>query len=257
MAGQRQASGGDTNPRALHPFRDQSVDLARKVTATPRRIVVHYGDNADAAEHVSSDDPADCWCEMVIIPRRNQHMSRSMSLQHHAWHLVVGTAGIVAIFGAVGCSVAPAGHPASDGSSATTQPVAAISTPATSSGNKAAAILTWYAGPGGKDLNKVGSAMSHFASAATTASQSAEVAACQAIGNAVTAAQAVPPIPLASSERWHRAALAQYAHGAADCQAGSSVLSPSVIEQAAMQFDKGNADLDRATTAIKTLSSGS
>lgn len=87
---------------------------------------------------------------------------------------------------AAGCATAPTSPPpaAHATAAATTQPAAPVATP-----NKAAAVLTWYAGQGGRDMTKLGTAVS-FASAASTGNPATEVAACQAIAKAVTAAQA-------------------------------------------------------------------
>lgn len=145
---------------------------------------------------------------------------------------------------AAGCATAPTSPPpaAHATAAATTQPAAPVATP-----NKAAAVLTWYAGQGGRDMTKLGTAVS-FASAASTGNPATEVAACQAIAKAVTAAQAGPPMPLASAERWYRYALAHYARGAADCQARH-------VRQRARQFLIGNYDFSRVIEAVQNLSS--
>jgi hypothetical protein len=183
-------------------------------------------------------------------------MSHPTSGKHQA-RIALSAVGVLVVIAAAGCAHAASHHPAAPSTNAvpastgSTPSGPAITPPPTSNG-QAAAVLTWYAGSGGQSLSKVGSAMSAFAS--STGNLAAEISACQAIGNAVTAAQAAPPFPLATPERWYLKALAHYGQGAADCQAGASGMSPSVILQAAKQFDIGNTYLSRVTAAINKLS---
>jgi hypothetical protein len=102
-------------------------------------------------------------------------------------------------------------------------------------------------------MQGVQDALGNISRLGSSADTGAGFQACGRLGRAVTKAEAAPPMPEHGAEVWYLRALAEYGQAAADCQAGISARSTPVISEATAASRRANADLGRATAAIRRL----
>jgi hypothetical protein len=114
----------------------------------------------------------------------------------------------------------------------------------------------WFVDGGKSELNRVTAAFVAVARADTPgASYVGLAAACAKAANAVVSAQASPPVPEAGAQASFADALADYAKGAALCEAGAKSHDVAVLNQAATAIRAGTAGVLRFDTQTRDLQS--
>lgn len=167
---------------------------------------------------------------------------------------------LVALSAAAAIAGCGAAHPGPSLSAASSAP-AHSGTPAAPSTrpseDEADRVIGWDDSTGRRVLTRLSAAMGATAradkAAAATGGTAAAQSACARLASAVTAAETSPAIPDPAAARWLTRALARLQESAADCQAGASSDDAALINKGTAAMIAGEADLGRATAAIKTL----
>jgi len=132
-------------------------------------------------------------------------------------------------------------------SPATSQPSASASAPAASPTSTRDQVLSWLADGGDSELQLLATRVDAVGVAQTYAGFGM---ACSALAEAVTAAQANPPIPDASAQALLASALASYGQAAATCQAGAAAQSLTQLNAAAVPMRAANADIQQLNAIL-------
>jgi hypothetical protein len=114
----------------------------------------------------------------------------------------------------------------------------------------AASVSSWYHGRGGAEFTSLTKTLNSVSQAKAKGGLQGFAGTCGQMKSAAQAAQAGPPIPLASAAALYNAALTGYVKSATDCQQASAAGNTGGLNTAAKEVDANSVTLNRAAAVI-------
>ena len=190
--------------------------------------------------------------------------------------VALGLAG-TAVLALAGCSASPAASPAAvSGGGATgtawsagttSGPAATARAAASGSGSTAekkgstsdvitfppggaASVVAWYHGRGGTEFTSLTTTLDKATRAETKGGVKAYAQTCDQIKSAAQAAQAAPPMPLATVAQTYSSALTQYVTSATQCQQALASGDSASLNSAVNKVEANSVALNRAAAVL-------
>ncbi len=114
----------------------------------------------------------------------------------------------------------------------------------------AASVVAWYHGPGGTEFTSLTKTLDQVSRATATGGIKAFAGTCGQLQSAAKAAQAAPPIPLASVATVYSDALAGYVKSATECEQASAAGDSASLSTAAKDVEAESTTLNRAAAVL-------
>jgi hypothetical protein len=114
----------------------------------------------------------------------------------------------------------------------------------------AASVTAWYHGRGGMAFTSLTTVLDKATRAKTKGGVTAFGATCDQIGSAARAAQAAPPMPLASVAKVYSSALTQYVTSATQCQQALAAADSKSLNSAVSEVEANSVTLNRAAAVL-------
>jgi hypothetical protein len=143
------------------------------------------------------------------------------------------------------------------GSGSTAEKKAGTSDAVTFPPGGAASVVAWYHGQGGTEFTSLTTTLDKATRAETKGGVKAYAQTCDQIKSAAQAAQAAPPMPLASVAKTYSSALTQYVTSATQCQQALTSGDSASLNSAVHKVEANSVVLNRAAAVlIAALASG-
>lgn len=114
----------------------------------------------------------------------------------------------------------------------------------------AASVVAWYHGRGGTEFTSLTTTLDKATRAETKGGVKAYAQTCDQIKSAAQAAQAAPPMPLASVAQTYSSALTQYVTSATQCQQALASGDSASLNSAVNKVEANSVALNRAAAVL-------
>lgn len=114
----------------------------------------------------------------------------------------------------------------------------------------AASVVAWYHGRGGTEFTSLTTTLDNATRAKAQGGVTAFAKTCGKIKSVAQAAQAAPPMPLASVAKVYSSALAEYVTSAKKCEQSSAAGDSASLSAAVGEVEANSVNLNRAAAVL-------